>query len=81
MYLTKEDSEILKNTDRLLRALAKRDNLTKDEKAVITKFRNLRKKSEEHSLDCRRKAKALVQEKRKIDKSYAHTKKNKGAEC
>ena len=74
-YLNKRDSEILIDADRLLRKLAKNSEITKEEKAIVNKFHKWRNETEGNSLEQRIKAKAFVQEKRKIDKNYAHTRK------
>lgn len=76
LYLTKEDSKILFDVNLVLYDLFQEGKLSKEQEQVLAAFYKLRLDSEIHSNQCRSKAKKLVQEKRKIDKTYAHKKKH-----
>jgi len=77
LYLNKEDSEILFATNMLLYELFQEGKISPDQEVVLSKFYCLRRDSEIYSNRCRNKSKRYVQEKRKVDKTYAHTRKKK----
>lgn len=75
LYLNKEDSEVLFATNQLLYELFQEGKITPEQEVVLSKFYRLRTDSEIYSTRRRNKAKQEVQAKRKIDKTYAHTRK------
>ena len=77
LYLNKEDSKILFDTNVVLYDLFQAGKLTEDQERVLAAFYKLRQSSEIYSNQCRQKSKRFVQAKRKIDKTYAHTRKSK----
>lgn len=79
LYLNKQDSEILFDTNMVLYELFQAGKLSDDQERVLARFYKLRQDSEIYSNRCRNKAKAFVQGKRKVDKTYGHTKKSKKA--
>ena len=76
LYLNKEDSKILFDVNMVLYQLYQEGKLSKQQEEVLGKFYRLRNESEVYSNRQRAKAKKAVQEKRKLDKSYAHKKKH-----
>lgn len=81
LYLNKEDSKILFDTNEVLYELFQAGLLSSDQEKVLARFYKLRQESEVHSNRCRNKAKKFVQEKRKTDKTYAHTRNIKNAKA
>ena len=77
LYLSKEDSKILFDTNMILYELFQAGKLSEDQEKVLARFYRLRQESEAYSNRHRSKAKKFVQEKRKTDKTYAHTKSRK----
>ena len=77
LYLNKEDAAVLFDTNLLLYDLFHEGKLTADQEQVLARFYRLRVDSEIYSNRCRNKSKKYVQEKRKTDKTYAHTRKTK----
>ena len=77
LYLNKVDSKILFDTNMVLYELFQAGKLTADQERVLARFYKLRQDSEVYSTMRRNKAKKFVQEKRKADKTYAHTKMHK----
>ena len=76
LYLNKEDYKILFDTNMVLYELFQAGLLTSEQEQVLARFYKLRQDSEAYSNRCRSKAKKSVQEKRKVDKTYAHSKKH-----
>ena len=76
LYLNKEDSKILFDINMVLYELYQDDKLSKEQEEKLGRFYKLRQESEAYSNRRRAIAKKAVQEKRKIDKTYAHTKKH-----
>ena len=77
LYLSKEDSEVLDKVTLLLLQMIKEDNLNDVQKEVASNYFKLCLASKNYTEQTRKKAKAFVQEKRKADKTYAHTRKKK----
>lgn len=72
MYLTNEEETILSGVNELLSEVAVNHSLTEEQEILIAKFYGLLEQSKDYTRKCRGKAKQFVQEKRKIDKRYAH---------
>jgi len=77
LYLTVKDARVLKNVLSVLTELNEQNALNKEQTTVYDEFLSLVTDSAVYTSKCREKAKKFVQEKRKIDKSYAHKKKEK----
>ena len=77
LYLNKEDSKTLFEVNLLLYDLHQAGKLTEDQETILARFYRLRMDSEIYSNQHRIKSKKLVQEKRKVDKTYAHSRKTK----
>ena len=75
MYLTKEEEKILFKANKLLADLFHEGKLTPEQEPILADLYKLLRASEKYSRECRDKAKKFVQEKRKIDKTYAHKRK------
>ena len=69
LYLTKEDSKILFDTNLVLYELFQEGKLNKEQERVLARLFKLRNESEMYSARCRQKAKKFVQEKRKTNKA------------
>jgi len=80
LYLNKEDAEILNDAVSVLFTLFMQDKLSGEQKKVLARLQFLLIQSGEYTINRRTKAKKLVQEKRKTDKTYAHTRKKKNKE-
>ena len=78
MYLNKEETKTLNDVCKVLIAQDALGNLSAEQHDIAVGFYKLLCDSETHSSECRDKAKRFVQEKRKTDKSYAHTRNKKG---
>ena len=76
LYLNKTDSKILFDINMVLYELYQEGKLSKEQEVKLGRFYKLRQESEAYSNRQRAKSKKAVQEKRKIDKTYAHTKKH-----
>lgn len=77
LYLNKEDERILYKTNKLLADLFHEGKLTPEQEPILADFYQLCRNSERYSYKCRQKSKKYVQEKRKVDKTYAHTRNKK----
>lgn len=77
LYLNKEDSEILRHTYTLLFNLSCNGKLDEVQEEILKDFRKLLSDSIKYSIRRREKAKKKAQEMRKVDKTYAHTRKEK----
>ena len=77
LYLTDKDTEILNDAVGVLFTLFMQDKLSDEQKKVLARFQLLLIQSNEYTADRRDKAKKFVQEKRKVDKTYAHTRKRR----
>lgn len=75
LYLKEKDIQILADAMMLLVGLKMSIPLTTSGNKAIDDYVELFNDSIEYTKKCREKAKKFVQEKRKTDKSYAHTKK------
>lgn len=75
LYLNKKDSKILFDINMVLYELFQSGKLSYAQERKLAEFYRLRVDSEIYSNQQRAKAKRNVQERRKIDKTYAHSKK------
>lgn len=75
LYLKEKDIQILADAMMLLVGLKMSIPLTTSGNKAIDDYVELFNDSMAYTKKCREKAKQFVQEKRKTDKSYAHTKK------
>ena len=73
LYLSKQDDKILSDANRLLESLWKAGKIAPEDEQIIVALDKLIWESNDYSVECRDKAKKKVQEKRKVDKTYAHT--------
>ena len=73
LYLNYEDESILVEVQKLLDAF----EVTAEEATLIEKYNKLVAESQEYSTKRRTVAKKFVQDRRKVDKTYAHTRKKK----
>lgn len=77
LYLNKEDSKILFRTYMMIVDLFCDGKLNKVQEKALAEFSKLLSDSTDYSVSRREKAKKKVQEMRKADKTYAHTRKGK----
>ena len=77
LYLRKEDYKILADTQVVIRELGEKGVVSEEQMDILQKFCDLLTASEKYTEEYRNKAKKIVQEKRKTDKAYAHTRKTK----
>lgn len=77
LYLNKHDETVLFKANKLLADLFHDGKLTPEQEPILADFYHLCKDSERYSYDQRQKAKKKVQAKRKVDKTYAHTRNKK----
>ena len=75
LYLNEKDMQVLADAMMLLVGLKLTMPLTTEGNEAVDDYVELFNNSIEYTKKCREKAKRFVQEKRKTDKSYAHTKK------
>jgi hypothetical protein len=73
VYLTAKDEDILFKTNKLLADLFHEGKLSPEQEPILAEFYQFCRESEQYSYQRRQKSKKFVQEKRKIDKTYAHT--------
>ena len=78
MYLNQHEESVLFKTNKLLADLFHEGKLTPEQEPILADFYRLCRESEQYSYRQRQKAKKYVQDKRKTDKTYAHTKNKKG---
>ena len=77
LYLNKKDETILFKANKLLADLFHEGKLTPEQEPILADFYKLCRESSEYSRLQRDKAKKSVQEKRKVDKTYARTRNKK----
>ena len=77
LYLNKQDESTLFKANKLLADLFHEGKLTPEQEPILAAFYKLCRESSEYSRLQRDKAKKTVQEKRKVDKTYAHTRNKK----
>lgn len=75
MYLNKEEERIIYNATKLLSDMSYEGKIEPEQEDIVADLYELWLKSSYHSKRCRQTAKKFVQEKRKTDKTYAHTRK------
>lgn len=80
LYLNKHDESVLFKANKLLADLFHEGKLTPEQEPILADFYKLCRDSERYSHDSRQRAKKYVQEKRKVDKTYAHTRNKKDTE-
>lgn len=73
LYLNKKDEAILFKANKLLADLFHEGKLTPEQEPILADLYKLCRESSKYSRLQRDKAKKSVQEKRKVDKTYAHT--------
>lgn len=77
MYTSKREQEILSKANCLLEKLWQSGKIAPDDENIIIEFNELIWKSNDYSVMCREKATKCVLEKRKTDKSYGRSKRER----
>ena len=77
LYLNKCDDKVLSDANRLLETLWQSGKIAPEDEHIIIALDRLLWESNDYSVECRDRAKKKVQEKRKVDKTYAHTRNKK----